>query len=152
MGDPTATASVFDKQRANFIISRPEEAIMKGNFCHIEITVPDGEKAKDFYSVFGWKFQTDETGYTMVDTGAEPGGGIFVPGQGQGPQMGVTVYINTECINCSLEEINAKGGKTIVPRSPIGAEPNNMGWFAVFSDPFGNVLGLYEPNPDWKPG
>ena len=36
--------------------------------------------------------------------------------------------------------IRAKGGKVIMPKSPI----SDTSWWAFFEDPDGNVMGLYE--------
>jgi len=49
------------------------------------------------------------------------------------------VYIGTGDINATLAEIEKHGGKTISPKTEIPG----MGWFALFSDPGGNLVGIY---------
>ncbi|UCH89379.1 MAG: VOC family protein [Thermoplasmata archaeon] len=98
------------------------------------------EKSKKFYtSVFDWKINVDpKMNYGMIDTGEEPGGGLF-----QAPPeipLGVTSYILVDSIEGTLEKIQSEGGKVIKPKSEIPG----MGWFALFMDPEENVLGIYE--------
>jgi predicted enzyme related to lactoylglutathione lyase len=38
-----------------------------------------------------------------------------------------------------LEQVEAAGGSRFMPRTPIPG----MGWFALFNDPQGNVVGLF---------
>ena len=46
-------------------------------------------------------------------------------------------------IDDALKQIEAEGGSTITPRTPIPG----MGAFAYFTDPEGNVMGLWETTP-----
>ena len=46
-----------------------------------------------------------------------------------------------DSITESLKQIEKAGGKVVTPRTDIG---QNMGAFAVFTDPVGNEFGLYE--------
>ncbi|MBG9890997.1 glyoxalase, partial [Bacillus toyonensis] len=39
-----------------------------------------------------------------------------------------------------LARAEAQGGRVLMPRTPI----TETSWWAVFSDPDGNVLGLFE--------
>ena len=43
-------------------------------------------------------------------------------------------------IDATLKEIEAHGGKTTVAKMPVG----DMGFAAYFTDPEGNVMGLWE--------
>lgn len=54
---------------------------------------------------------------------------------------GVLIHLSVECIEATLERINANGGKTIRLKTKIEVE--GMGYFAMFSDSEGNTLGLY---------
>jgi uncharacterized protein len=45
-----------------------------------------------------------------------------------------------EAIDDALKQVEAAGGTTVTPRTPIPG----MGAFAYFKDPEGNVLGLWE--------
>jgi hypothetical protein len=114
---------------------------MENTICHAEIPVTDLNKAKEFYSkVFEWKIEVmPEMNYATFETGTPPGGGfnkvdMVKPG-------GVLFYIMVENIEKKLEKIEEAGGKTVSGKSEIP----NVGWMALFSDVFGNVLGLFKP-------
>lgn len=55
---------------------------------------------------------------------------------------GVTIYIQVEDLQASLDKAESLGGKTCVPPTVI---PGGNGSFAMFLDPSGNCLGLYKP-------
>src|SRR5947207_1502165 len=50
------------------------------------------------------------------------------------------ITIGVDSIDDSLKKVEAGGGSTITPRTPIP----NMGAFAYFRDTEGNVIGLWE--------
>src|SRR5207342_1780299 len=50
------------------------------------------------------------------------------------------ITVQVDAIDDSLKKIEAGGGSVIQPRTPIP----NMGAFAYFKDPEGNVMGLWE--------
>ncbi len=110
-------------------------------FVHIEFSSRDrAESAKFYGDVFGWEVQDmPEMNYTTFDPGEPPGGG-FNPVSDQVKAGDVTVYIGTDDIEASLAKIEAAGGKTVIPKSEIP----DVGWFAFFSDPTGNVVALYK--------
>jgi predicted enzyme related to lactoylglutathione lyase len=120
---------------------------------HFEIPADDLGRAKDFYrSIFGWHLDTMAMPggeYTSVRTTSvdeqtqmptEPGAinGGMTKRDERTPSPVIT--IDVEDIDQSLKEIEAGGGSTVTPRSPIPG----MGAYAYFKDPEGNVLGLWE--------
>ena len=123
---------------------------------HFEIPADDVDRAKKFYgSVFGWELQTMPMGngeYTTVKTTAvdeqtqmptEPGainGGMF---QRDERLTTPVITIDVDGIDDALKQIEAEGGSTITTRTPIPG----MGAFAYFTDPEGNVMGLWETTP-----
>ncbi len=114
---------------------------MKNIFCHIEIRTRDLEKAREFYEdLFNWKVKVGpESNYALIDTGKEPGGGLF-----QAPKqipLGVTPHVLVDEIELTLNKVEELGGRIIVGKQEVP----EMGWFAVFADPEGNVLGLWQP-------
>jgi len=120
---------------------------MGNAFAHIEINTRDLDRARRFYeSVFDWKIHYEpvageEVPYGLIDTGTPPGGGLFqVPLE---RPLGVTVYVGVSNIEESLSKIEAAGGRTMMARMEVPGE----GWFAIFSDLDGNVLGLWENKP-----
>jgi uncharacterized protein len=120
---------------------------------HFEIPADDIDRAKNFYgSVFGWDLQTTpmEGGeYTVVMTTpvdqqtqqpTEPGainGGMF---QRDERLTSPVITIDVDAIDDALNQVEAGGGSIVTPRTEIP----NMGAFAYFKDPEGNVLGLWE--------
>jgi uncharacterized protein len=120
---------------------------------HFEIPVDDRERAKEFYaSVFDWDVEDQDMGggtvYTTVGTvevddkmtPKEPGAinGGLMDRTKDTPAPVVTIGV--DAIDDSLKKVEASGGSTITPRTPIP----NMGAFAYFKDSEGNVVGLWE--------
>lgn len=110
---------------------------------HWEIGGRDSRKLRDFYSqVFGWKITVHEDmgGYGLVETGGQGGinGGIYAAGENMPPM--VTFYIQVDDLQAYLDRAERLGAKTVVPPTPIP----NVGAFALFKDPEGNVLGLFK--------
>ncbi len=116
----------------------------KHAIVHIEFSAKDREAAGLFYnSVFGWKIQQmPEMNYATFDAEGGPGGG-FNPITKDSPAGTVLVYIETDDIEASLKQVAAQGGKVIRPKDEIPG----YGWFGVFADPTGNMVGLYTPMP-----
>ena len=109
---------------------------------HVEFSSQDREAAGKFYSdLFGWNIvQMPEMNYATFDTGKNEGGG-FNPVSETNPAGTVIVYIGTDDIEASLAKAASLGGKTITPKTEIP----ETGWFGFFSDPTGNLVGLYTP-------
>ena len=122
---------------------------------HFEIPVDDVARAKDFYgSVFGWELNTVPIGegeYTTVTTspvdesmmptekGAINGG--LMQREERTPSPVITIGVDD--IDASLKGVEAAGGTVVTPRTQIP----DMGAFAYFTDPEGNVMGLWETSP-----
>ncbi|MEJ2599725.1 MAG: VOC family protein [Anaerolineales bacterium] len=108
---------------------------------HIEIAAKDREAAGKFYSeVFGWNVQQlPEMNYATFEAEGGPGGG-FNPVDNK-PPAPVVVYINTDNIDTTLKRIQELGGKVLQPKDDIP----DMGQFAIFADPTGNAIGLFQP-------
>jgi uncharacterized protein len=124
---------------------------MPGKVVHFEIPAKDVKRASAFYKdVFGW-WTTDMPGmdYTMLGgTKVSDKGEFSESGSINGGMMKRTkpfehpiITIGVDDINASLKAIEKKGGKTLRKKQDIGQE---MGWTAYFTDPEGNVMGLYQ--------
>ncbi len=111
---------------------------------HFEIAGRDRKKSEKFYSdLFGWEIKTYEgMDYGMVDAAGEKsiGGGIGPTPPGGGPY--VTFYVMVPDLQASLDKAEKMGGKTVLPVSPIPG----VGHCAMFTDPDGNMIGLFKPN------
>ena len=115
---------------------------------HVELPSQDIAAAGRFYAdLFGWKIDhMPEMNYALFDPGDGRGGGFpQIDGELVTPGA-VLVYVSTDDIEASLAKAESLGGNTVVPKTEIPG----MGWFAIFSDPSGNRVGLYtgrnEPN------
>ncbi len=112
----------------------------KRTVVHIEFPAANRDKLARFYSeVFGWNFkhETDPVPYTTFESGNVPGG---YPDLGDNRKPGeVVVYASSDDIDADLKKIEKLGGKTLMPKSPVGT----MGWIALFADPTGNTVGLF---------
>jgi len=121
---------------------------------HFEIPAEDLDRARKFYgAVFGWTLQTTPMPgggeYTSVVTTpvneqtqipTEPGAinGGFTSKGSETPAPVITIGVDS--IDESLKKIEANGGSTVTPRTPIPG----MGAFAYFKDSEGNTMGLFE--------
>ena len=114
---------------------------------HVEFPATEPKAAAGFYTeLFGWKHEEFQGGYWMFDTGNNSGGGynpVGTSGLFEVKPGEVLVYVNTDDIEASLAKAEQLGGKTIAPKTPIPG----MGYYAVFSDPTGNKVGLYTNDP-----
>ncbi len=113
---------------------------MSSPLCHFELMTKNPEACKAFYgAVFGWQFDDDSMpGYSLVDTGAEPTGGIFKkPDDAPGPCM--NVYFHSSDITGTIARAVEAGGRVIVEETEIP----NVGRFAMIADPEGIVVGLF---------
>lgn len=111
-----------------------------------EIAGKDGEKLNNFYSdVFGWEIQANPySGSYMIQSDSEEvgiDGHILQVTEDMGFNNHVTIYVQVEDLQSSLEKAEGLGGKTLIPPQEI---PGDSGTFAIFLDPSGNYLGLYQ--------
>jgi predicted enzyme related to lactoylglutathione lyase len=127
---------------------------MSGRVVHFEVPFDDGDRARAFYSgAFGWTIMPmPEMNYTMVSTGpttenvgpSEPGyigGGLTERNELlQGP----VITVDVDDIDSALAKIEQLGGKTVRSRQDIGG---GMGFTAYFTDPEGNLMGLFQMAP-----
>ena len=131
----------------------PKGVVDVDKVVHFEIPTEDLSRAKEFYgSVFDWELHTmpmGEMDYTTITTTpvdektrmpTEVGGinGGMTRRSPQTPSPVITVGVDS--IDDTLKKIEAGGGSTLTPRTPIP----NMGAFAYFKDTEGNVMGLWE--------
>ena len=115
---------------------------MNHSICHIEIPATNLDKAVNFYKeLFGWKIETGAfPDYATFETGEQPGGGIMKVDKVGIPQgMGMLFYILVEEVTDYLNKAQKLGAKIIKEKTEIPG----IGWFGLFSDLDGNVMGLF---------
>jgi predicted enzyme related to lactoylglutathione lyase len=112
----------------------------KRNVVHVEIPAAKVESGAKFYGdLFGWKLQhMPEMNYTMWEAEDHTGGG-FPEVSAENPAGQVLVYVASDDIDVDLQNVAKLGGKVIRAKTEIPG----MGWFGIFQDPTGNVLGLF---------
>ena len=127
-------------------LAQPKE----GSIVHVEIHSSDPTRTKQFYgNVFGWTFQEiPEMNYTLWEAPTKPAGGLQKHGD-KGPM--VLNYIMSNDIDRTLQRVAAAGGRVVEPKSEIPGQ----GWWALFQEPGGTEMALYQnlpkPQPARKP-
>ncbi len=120
-----------------------------GSIVHVELHSADPAKSKSFYGeVFGWKFEEiPEMNYTLWRAPNEPAGGIMKTMEGRPPQ--VLNYILADSVENTLRDITSAGGIVIQPKMEIPGQ----GWWALFQEPGGTMMAIYEnlPRPAARP-
>lgn len=116
-----------------------------GEFCWNELSTPDLQKAKDFYSkMFGWKFSDHEVGdmkYTMIKKDGQEFAGIWSIPKDQAADIPPhwLSYILVENVDESAEKAQ-QNGATIIKIDNAG----EMGRFAIMQDPTGAHIALWQ--------
>ena len=113
-------------------------------FAHVEIPTDNRADSAKFYStVFGWEMTPlDDMDYTTFSSGNVGGGFPKVDGNVSKKDR-VLIYVDSDDIDADLKKVEAAGGKTLHGKEEIPG----WGWWAMFSDPTGNSLGLYQKLP-----
>lgn len=111
---------------------------MANPVVHFEIMGKDGAALQRFYgSLFDWKIDaSNPMNYGIVPPG-EGGIGGGVAGSQDGSPA-VTVYVQVDDLQATLDKAEGLGGKTLMPPMDVPGGPT----IAQFSDPDGNAVGL----------
>lgn len=112
-----------------------------GDITHLDIPVNDFGKATAFYrDLFGWDIQEYPgfEGYPMWQAPNEISGGGLAPRSEDFSQP--RSYVEVDSIEDTLRTVQERGGRVVMDRSPI----SETSWWAIFEDPDGNQVGLYE--------
>jgi uncharacterized protein len=129
---------------------------MKNPVTYFEIPADNVERAKKFYkTIFDWKLEAGDKGdkYWFVETTevGEDGWTPTEPGAINGglvkrdmPNEPAVNYVTVDSIDDTSKTIEKNGGKVMVPKTAMG----EWGWWAIFKDTEGNVLGLFEGPPE----
>jgi predicted enzyme related to lactoylglutathione lyase len=117
-----------------------------GSMVWIDLTVPDAEKVRDFYSaVVGWNSEdVDMGGYADYSMNT-PGNGTTITGvchaRGVNEDMPPAwmPYFVVADLDASIARCTENGGEVVVQPRSLGE-----GRFCVVKDPAGAVAALYE--------
>lgn len=108
--------------------------------AHCEIPSKDLDRSKEFYQkVLGWDFKPFGNGYLLFNN--HKGTMVGLRKVDEVAKGDATVFhVNMPEIDSILKKAKEYGGavkrtKTVIPA---------MGWYALFNDPDGNTIGLYQ--------
>jgi len=124
---------------------------LRATVSHFEIPARDLERAARFYrEVFGWSIEPltweghpyyKVRGSAIPQEGGREGidGGLTAAGQGIEQPL-LMIHISGISLQDCLRAIEEAGGTVEQPATPVG----EMGSWARFRDPEGNLLGLWQ--------
>lgn len=111
-----------------------------GKVCYIEMPALDIQRSADFYQkVFGWNMRKRDDGSTAFDDSVGEVSGAFVKGRPPHAHPGLLIYVMVDSVAGTCKLVEANGGKIV---QDIGGDSGEI--TARFSDPAGNVVGLYQ--------
>jgi predicted enzyme related to lactoylglutathione lyase len=114
--------------------------LSNGKVCYIEIPAVDINSSMAFYkNVFGWNIRKRGDGNIAFDDNAGEVSGTWVTGRKASEEPGLLIYIMVDSVEKSADAVIANGGKIV---QPIGMDAPEI--TARFSDPAGNIFGLYQ--------
>lgn len=112
---------------------------------HWEFWSQDPKNINAFYSkVFDWEARSiPGLDYSLVNTGGEGGinGGVMTPQKGDWPAK-LCLYIDVDDLGLYCDKVREAGGKVVVERMEVPG----VGFLALFEDPDGRVLGMWQQN------
>jgi uncharacterized protein len=134
-GSSTATRPVRTAQ------TQEDPVMAHGDITHIDIPVSDMDRARTFYTaLFGWSIEEIPgfEGYPMWQAPNKISGGGLAP-RGEGFTQPRS-YVEVDSIEATLATVTEHGGTVVMDKQPI----SETSWWAIFTDPEGNTVGLYE--------
>ncbi len=118
----------------------PSPNYRTGKICYLEIPAVDEAQSAQFYQrVFGWHIRGRGDGAIGFDDTTGEVSGMFVTGRPSSSVPGLIVSIMVASAEAAIEAIVAAGGEIVQPVNPDEQEV-----YALFRDPAGNVLCIYE--------
>jgi predicted enzyme related to lactoylglutathione lyase len=118
----------------------PSPNYRTGKICYIEIPASDILESAQFYQqVFGWHTRQRSDGSTAFDDTVGEVSGTWVLGRSPSSDPGLLIFIMVANAATTIEAIIAAGGSIAQP-----VDPDEHEVFALFRDPAGNVLGIYQ--------
>lgn len=111
-----------------------------GKICYLEIPAVNIDASANFYKeVFGWNVRTRGDGRLAFDDGVGEVSGTWVLNRKPMTEVGLLIYIMVDSVAATIDKVTAAGGVIV---QPIGADAPEI--TARFTDPAGNILGLYQ--------
>jgi len=114
--------------------------LANGKVCYIEIPALDINRSATFYKeVFGWQTRQRSDGSVAFDDTVGEVSGTWVVGRKAATEPGLLIHIMVDSVAATINAVIAHGGKIL---QQIGMDAPEV--TARFSDPAGNVFGLYQ--------
>ncbi len=114
--------------------------LANGKVCYIEIPALDINRSATFYKeVFGWQTRQRSDGSVAFDDTVGEVSGTWVVGRKAATEPGLLIHIMVDSVAATINAVIAHGGKIV---QQIGMDAPEV--TARFSDPAGNVFGLYQ--------
>ena len=111
-----------------------------GKICYIELPAKDVEASARFYgNSFGWNVRKRGDGATAFDDTVGAVSGAWVLNRKPMTDVGLLFYIMVDDIHASIKKLEENGGRIV---QPVGIDAPEI--TARFSDPAGNIVGLYQ--------
>jgi len=111
-----------------------------GKICYLEIPSADPKASANFYqTVFGWSVRDDNDGQLSFDDGVMEVSGTWVTGVKPASEAGIVISIMVSDTYATIALIEKNGGAIVLPVDESISQK-----FARFTDPYGNILGLYQ--------
>jgi predicted enzyme related to lactoylglutathione lyase len=116
---------------------------MHGQFCWYELTSPDVNASKKFYTrLTGWGTQAFDKNYTMFTAGGDPIAGVF-PLNDEMRSNGVPPnwmpYVESTNVDDTVAKARSLGGAVVAGPDDVPG----VGRYAVVRDPQGATFGVY---------
>jgi predicted enzyme related to lactoylglutathione lyase len=136
----TGTREGFEFERITRVMDSKQPTLGNGKICYIEIPAIDIKASSSFYQdVFGWGIRQRGDGSLAFDDSVGEVSGTWIVGRKPSTDPGLLIYIMVDSVARTVDAVIAAGGKIV---QPIGMDAPEI--TARFSDPAGNVLGLYQ--------
>ncbi|MBN2082375.1 VOC family protein [bacterium] len=114
---------------------------MADRIGYFELFAADLKQSAQFYhELFDWQLTESGPEYMMIKIDGGIGGGLF---SGNEPGERIHCYIEVADIEARLAQITAAGGTVVTGKTLISEK---YGYYALFRDPAGNLLGLVSAN------
>jgi predicted enzyme related to lactoylglutathione lyase len=111
----------------------------------VDLGSTDLAKSRDFYAgLFGWNCPEgppEAGGYSVCDLGGKTVAGLGPLMNPNMPPVWMT-YVNVDSADDAVTKVAANGGTVFMPPMDV----MDAGRMAVFADPVGAVIGLWQPN------
>jgi len=123
-----------------------------GTFCWVDLVVEDQDAAKEFYTgLFGWDYEDFKTGdgpgYSIAQLDGRPVAAIAPPPDPSMPPHWNS-YVSVEDADAVAGRAEALGATVVLPAGDVG----DSGRLAVFQDPHGAILSLWQPGRHFGAG